>query len=213
MNSEIFSITVPVPRGTYPSVNHTAANASRRGKKTPEYHELFMAVRDAAAREIARLAWTPVDAYYDTTVIRIRSDLRKSDMSNLAKCELDALEPSREPRFTGDLKGYGHPFPGAFLNDNLVVPTFRIEYDPDGVDRVTIVIRRIYPFVPTARERAAVAIGASPAKKPPKRTPEPVRLPAPDRRPHAGGRVPMLNGKPISPDDAAALVRKFQNGG
>jgi hypothetical protein len=204
---DVLTFTVPLPSGTYPSVNHTGGNAARQGKKTPEYHDLFKAVRDIAAIEMERIGWQVAANYCDVTIVRVRADCRLSDASNLSKCEFDAMQPSRPPRYKGDLRAYRHPFPGVFTNDALVVPHPKVEFDAEGPDRLVIIVRRVFPFVPLPGD-AVAATGR--ARKPRARVTAPViALPEPLKAPAAADEpYGMLNGRPISYAEARDLALK-----
>jgi hypothetical protein len=71
-----------------------------------------------------------------------------SDAGNLAKCELDSLRPSTAHEEKRDRCA---PFAGVYLDDDQVRP-YRsdVEYDPRGIDRIVIVVRRRYPDIDVA---------------------------------------------------------------
>jgi hypothetical protein len=169
--ADVFSITVRIPNGVYPSFNHTFADGFRGGKKSEEYKELKRAVRAAAHFEMKRIGWiVPAPWYVLIELVRIVPDRRIRDSSNLGKAELDALEPA-EP---GD-PGYDptDPFPGVYLNDHFAKMIPRIELDEGGIDRVTITARREYPPVhdppqnagKATRRRSDTDAGSKPAGK------------------------------------------------
>lgn len=124
--ADVLVITVPVPAGTYPSVNHTGRGVFKKGRKTDEYHELFNAVKTAAEEEMARIGWETATDYCWTSITRYKSTRRKQDVGNLGKCESDALTAA-----------------GVWIDDDRAAPvSLDIEYDPAGPDRVVIIVRR-----------------------------------------------------------------------
>jgi hypothetical protein len=129
----------------YPSVNHTGRDAMRGGRKSAEYLALFHAVRSAAQVAMDAVGWTePAPGYVALGLTRVVMDRRRRDMSNLGKCELDALEPER-PRDRGQHEREGRRvFPGLYRNDTFVIPEFNIEFDPNGPDRLIFVARRVF---------------------------------------------------------------------
>jgi hypothetical protein len=202
LTPDVLTFTVPLAGGTYPSVNHLGHSGVSHGKKSPEYHALFRAVRDAAADEIERIGWRPVHGYCDVEIIRVRPTRHRSDAGNIGKVEADSMEPSRAPRFEGDLDGYRHPFCGVFTNDCFVVPHPRIEYDPDGPDRIIVIVRRIFPFVPVADLPTTADVPA--ASRPRRRR---ARDAEPESAAARAGAA-LLNGRPISDDEAQKILER-----
>jgi Holliday junction resolvase RusA-like endonuclease len=129
--TDIFTITVPIPKGTYPSVNHTGINGFRGGGKSKEYRELFASVKAAAIAEMARTGWTTAEYDCAGWITRYHPHARKLDCSNLSKAENDALEEA-----------------GVVLNDTLIRPIHKdAQYDKNGPDRIVIVLQRLYPRI------------------------------------------------------------------
>jgi hypothetical protein len=127
--SDVFSITVEVPAGAYPSVNSLGRNGHRAGKKTAQYHELGRRVKAAAADEMERSGWEM--ATYDCKgwIVRYITDRRIMDASNIGKGEMDFLQGA-----------------GVVANDSLIRPiTKDIQLDPIGPDRIVILLIRLYP--------------------------------------------------------------------
>jgi hypothetical protein len=129
MQPDVLCITVPLESNAYPSTNGLGANSYRGGRKSPAYRTLFRDVKKAAETERARIGW-PTATYPCTVSLTLyRNDLCAADSGNLSKCEHDALTAA-----------------GVWEDDRLAVPcTFAIEYDPEGVPRVNIVVRRRFP--------------------------------------------------------------------
>ena len=136
--SDVLSFTVPTfPGGgaKYPSVNELLGRV--KGRKNPEYHDLRIAVREAARDAMALTGWITATYYVDLHWKRYIVTKRGFDPMNCMKCELDALEPDPE-----------HDFPGVYLNDSLVRPHPDLPmYDPapGAIDRVAIAVFRLYP--------------------------------------------------------------------
>ena len=127
--SDVLTITVPTP-AHYPTVNTMWATSARRGKKIPSYHILFDAVYEAAKAEMARTGWQTADYYVETKgVLYVTSARAVPDPSNCMKCENDAMTAAK-----------------VWRDDALARPcSVDIEYDPDGVGRVVIMLRRRFP--------------------------------------------------------------------
>jgi hypothetical protein len=167
---EVLSFTIPtfdlsLPTRRYPSVNGMWAQGVRRGRKTPEYHYLFGAVRDAARVEMERVGWVTAVGRVEVHLRRYMVTLLGADPSNLAKCELDAMAPAR----AGE-----DPFPGVYANDRLVRPFPDIVYDPapDAVDRIAIAVFRL-PVPPLADAGPRTRRKAPAAESPPLRATRP----------------------------------------
>ena len=173
---DVFVITVPVPKGTYPSVNHVGGNGFRGGFKSHEYRTLGKSVLEAAQEEMNRVGWQTATYYVSGSITRYQTTRIHSDPSNLGKCEWDFLEKA-----------------GVVENDTLIRPTVKdIQYDPDGVDRIVIVLQRLYP-------RAADTIKPKDVRVP-KVVATVNPLPPVTRAPK--DRVAHVNGKPVSYGEA-----------
>lgn len=190
--ADVLSFVVPTfPGGgtRYPSVNGMWATGLRYGAKTPEYVDLFRAVRLAAWDEIRSSEWKTATDRVEVHLRRYVTTRRQTDASNQGKCELDAMAAWKHGE---DIPG----FPGLYDNDFRVRPFLDVVYDPspDATDRICIAVFRLF----TGAEKAVV--------KP--------RLPKPPDVPHvvqtrpsaASGSVPTLNGKPITMQEALAYV-------
>ena len=175
---DIFTITVPVPKGTYPSSNNMGGNGFRGGFKTREYKALGQSVLDASIAEMQRIGWDTATYYVSGSITRYQKTRIHSDPSNLGKCECDFLEKA-----------------GVVLNDTLIRPIAKdIQYDPDGEDRIVIVLQRLYT-------RAADTV--SPKLKP-IRTPKAVAivnpLPPVTKAPKVG--LAYIDGKAVTYGEA-----------
>lgn len=123
--SDVLVVTVPIA-ARYPSVNHTGQDGMRTGRKSPEYRELFAAIKESAEIEMAHFGWSKATDLVHTTIVLYRSTKRRQDAGNVAKCELDALTVA-----------------GVWEDDSLAKPVvLDIEYDPSGPDRVVIILRK-----------------------------------------------------------------------
>ena len=149
MNSDVLTISVPLA-SRYPSVNHLGRDGVRAGRKTPEYHALFAAVKEAAEREIVRTGWTTAHDCVDTSVVLYRTTQRWQDPQNIGKVELDSLTAAK-----------------VWADDHLAKPWHTdIEYDPNGPDRVVIILRRRFtisvakphPIIVEARKNKAKVV-------------------------------------------------------
>lgn len=204
--------TEPTRPARYPTVNHQVRGAASYGRKTVDYEALFADVADAG-REAVRLGWQTIVYPCRTRIYRFVTDHLVRDALNLGGCEANALTAS-----------------GVWSDDSVGRPIeLDILVDPAGPDRVFIEIVRIPPppgIAPRAprpkiakrsrgRRRAALT-GGEPSH-------DVARLPmiaaagvpeAPvagtsSRQPPPEG-VPLLNGVPISLEDAKELLfREF----
>lgn len=182
--SDVLVVTAPLG-ARYPSQNHTGADGARFGKKSPEYHDLFAAVADAARAEIERTGWACASFYVEASCTLYRRADR-IDPSNVGKCEFDALTAA-----------------GAWASDKLARPVhLEVEIDPEGDERVVLVLRRRYPQrVPKPSLAERVRLEARSAA--PKRTPAAAAPPAADAPPSKGmPRVAWRDGKPIPYEQA-----------
>jgi hypothetical protein len=193
--SDLLTLTVLTPvvagRARYAGVNAISDHGAYHGRKSSEYLELFRAVREAARAEMERVGWVTWPHPCEVQVVRYHRTARMSDSGNIGKAEMDALAPSTPNQEARDKCA---PFPGVYENDSLVRPYHAsVEYDPDGPDRVVIIVRRRYPDV------AAVVV---PRKR---------RVVVPERPAAAiapkAQRMALLNGKPIAMQDALKLLR------
>ncbi len=109
------------------------------GRKTPEYHALYEAVKEAAKAEILRTGWVTADDEVATSIVLYRSTSRRQDCGNIGKVESDALTAA-----------------AVWVDDRYAKPWHTdIEYDPSGPDRVTIVLRRRFSLPCVATKMAA----------------------------------------------------------
>lgn len=212
--ADVLSFQVLTPRGVYPSVNHLSLGNHRGGKKTPEYHELMLAVREAARAEMERVGWETADYYVDVYWKRYITTRRQFDAMNGMKCELDAMEPYYPT--PEEIACGTRPFLGVYANDSLVRPhpdIPQVDLRPGSVDRIAISVFRLFPSildlnsngvkttrVPKIRgkeTRRDLACDSSeiPAKLPTKQITIGERL------------VAYLNGVPIPYEDGLAMVR------
>lgn len=187
--------TFPGGGSKYPSVNGMWASGVRYGKKTPEYHDLFVAVREAAWAEVKRTGWETAADRVEVHLRRYVTNNRARDAANFGKCELDALS-----RWN-----HGQPcqgFPGVYVDDALVRPFLDVVIDPreGAVDRIAFAVFRVVLF------------GADRA---PKRRRPAVTLAPPELKPHESivtngkpksYRLPTLNGQPITMEKARELI-------
>ena len=187
MNSrDVFSITIPVPSGTYPSVNHLGINGQRGGGKSREYEELFASVKEAALAEMARIGWTTAEYDVEGWFTRYHPRANVFDCSNAFKAEPDALEKA-----------------GVVANDTLIRPFHKsAQYDPIGPDRVVIVLQRLYPRITDVRAAAPPKSARKPKAKPPEQIVPPL-----SRRPSTG-QTAQINGHDVPYGEAARLVRE-----
>lgn len=123
-------------------------NAVSYGKKTPEYHDLFEAVRTAAWDEMRRIGWVTAEDRVEVHLRRYCVDYRSRDASNLGKCEFDAMARWK----------HGQPiegFPGIYVNDAQVRPFPDVVVDPrEGArDRIAIAVFRVALFGEVAKRR------------------------------------------------------------
>jgi hypothetical protein len=147
--SDLLTLTVLTPvvagRARYAGVNAISDHGAYHGKKSAEYLELFRAVREAARAEMERVGWVTWPHPCEVQVVRYHRTARMSDCGNLGKAEMDAMAPSTPNQEARDKCAH---FPGVYLNDSLVRPYHAsVEYDPDGPDRVVIIVRRRYPDI------------------------------------------------------------------
>jgi len=181
--SDVLVVTAFVP-GAYPSVNAVGRDSFRGGRKSPEYVDLFAAVRDAAEAETARIGWVCAEYPCDVSVTFYHRDKRRRDCSNLAKTELDALTAA-----------------GVWVDDTLARAVhLDIEYDPAGESRVVIVVRRKF-----AVHVAQVSPLLAKARRTRGRSPESELVHA--EAPKPPGRVAYINGKPVPREQALAEIR------
>lgn len=202
--ADVLSIEVPtfIDGGSvYPSVNMMWAQGVRYGKKTPEYHDLFVAVREAAWEAIKSTGWETAEERVEVHLRRYVPDYRQRDSSNLGKVELDAMRRWKN----------GEPcvgFPGVYVDDNLVRPFPDVVVDPreGAVDRIAIAVFRVVLFgaaAPAKRKAprpAPIAAAATEVSKFRKSETAAEQL--------GDGRLPTLNGKTIRMEDALALIHK-----
>lgn len=176
---DVFSISVPLPKGSYPGVNHLGADGFRGGRKTANYHALRKSVMDAAQREMARTGWETATWYCECTWTRYSRTRRLSDPGNGNKVEADALEAA-----------------GVVENDTLLRPIhLSCEYDPDGVERIVIVLLRRYP--PLLTKGAPLKRGMRPRLL--------AAAKAKDSKPMP---MALLDGKPVPYEHARRMIFK-----
>jgi hypothetical protein len=207
MKIDALRIVVEVPtyegrdgvyRERYASTNSISDHGQYHGAKSEEYLDLFRRVREAARAEIAATGWSTWPYDCEVSVTRYHRTLRRPDSSNLGKVEVDALAPSvpHEER-----RDRCEPFLGVYMNDRQARPYHATtEYDPEGPDRVLIVVRRRYmdpaqaPRSTESTEKRQ-ATGASP--RPKVKTPRAIAA-ADEANTAADERTATLGGQPIS---------------
>ncbi len=174
--SLVLAFTVPAPR-KYPSVNHLGRDGFRGGKKSPEYHELFDAVKRAAEAEMLRVGWECADYLVDASLTVYFDSGRQADAGNTGKCELDAMTAA-----------------GVWRDDRLARPLrLDTEHDPSGPSRIVIVARRKFP--PYIQQASSLVVKARQiAAKKNSAAPSPVLQPQ---------KVMYVNGVPVPYDDRA----------
>jgi len=217
---DLLRIVVPTPifetkkgalRERYASANAVSDHGRFGGRKSEEYLALFRAVREAARAEMIATAWATWEHDCEVLVVRYHRTLVASDATNLGKVECDALEPSTPLE---DRRDGSAPFPGIFLNDRQVRPySSDTEYDPEGPDRVLITVRRRYPNAialaavqPKRRRKADAPTPDASPDLPPGFSPMGIH------REQADPRLPSLNGKRISFEEAARLMGSGKSG-
>lgn len=199
--SDVLAFEVPTfPAGgsKYPSVNGMWAQGVRYGKKTPEYHDLFVAVRQAAWEQINATGWETATDRVEVHLRRYVPDHRQRDSSNFGKVEFDAMARWK----------HGEPcvgFPGIYVNDMLVRPFPDVVVDPreGAVDRIAIAVFRVVMFgdvAPAKRRRGPIAD-----------TPASVAAKA-STAAAIGERFALLNGKPVRMEEALAMVNREGSG-
>lgn len=187
---DVLAFTVPTFHGSgfnYPSVNELIGPV--KGKKTPEYHDLKIAVREAARAEMERTGWVTATYYVDLFWKRYVTSRRGFDPMNCLKCESDSMEPDPESGFAG-----------VYVNDKLVRPHVDLpQYDsaPDAIDRIAIAVFRLYPTILDAPKGVA-------KPRAPKAAPIPHIVQT--RAVVPTGPQALLNGVPISREQALALI-------
>jgi hypothetical protein len=148
--NDVLVVTVPIA-GAYASMN-SLDRIDRR--KSPAYLDLFRDTRELTRRAIEEQGWSTREYFVETQVVRYTRDLRafNGDAGNIGKAELDALSPSTAQQ---ERRDGCKPFAGVWVNDRLARP-YRadIEYDPDGIERVVIIMRRRFPDPAGTRKRS-----------------------------------------------------------
>jgi hypothetical protein len=129
---DVLTICIPTfPDGgsVYPSVNHLGCDGRRGGRKSPEFHALFEAVKIAAEYEMLG-GWTTATYLVEVHLKRYLTTRKSTDSSNLGKCEIDALQAA-----------------GVVVNDSLVRLFADVQYDPSpgAIDRISLVVIRTFP--------------------------------------------------------------------
>jgi hypothetical protein len=169
--SDVLVISVPVD-GAYAGVNDVAAGWGA-AKKSPAYLSLFRDVREAARAEMTRTGWETATYACAVEVVRYYRTLRIGDADGLAKVPIDALSPSTPHQEARDRSA---PFAGVWVNDRLARPLRAdVEYDPDGEDRLVIVVRRRFPDPLAAEKRPRSARRTPMAANTPPAPPAPAR--------------------------------------
>lgn len=184
--SDVFSITVDVPEGAYPSVNSLGGNGHRAGRKTSQYHELGRRVKAAAAAEIERSGWAMATYDCHGWIVRYITERRIMDASNIAKGEMDFLQGA-----------------GVVANDSLIRPiTKDIQFDPSGPDRIVIILLRLYPRVQDVGKKHPARAGQARSTRPPAlaRRGRDVELHPSTKAPQ--GRIAYIDGRPASYGEA-----------
>lgn len=215
---DVLVITVPIV-GAYASTNDVG-KIDRR--KSPAYKDLFRNTREIARAEMARVGWLPATFNCDVSIVRYTPTLQRRDASNLGKAELDALSPSTAQQI---LRDRCEPFAGVWTNDELARPFHAdVQYDPNGEDRIVVVIRRRFPDPPpkpAAEQRPENARkGPAQPRQRTQRTP-PTYLTAirPAAASHEtatahprpaviGDARPLINGRPVTHEEAMRELRK-----
>jgi Holliday junction resolvase RusA-like endonuclease len=125
--TDILSLSLALG-SSYPSVNHTGKDGFRGGRKSDAYKKLFTDVETAARSEIERTGWAIASTECALTVVRYIPDRRRTDASNLAKVECDALTKA-----------------GVWIDDRLANPcSLAVRYDPAGPHRIVIIVVKLY---------------------------------------------------------------------
>lgn len=161
MSVDVLVLTVPI-NGAYASMN-SLDRIDRR--KSPAYLDLFRDTREIARVEMERAGWTTREYYVATEVIRYTRDMRafNGDASNLGKCELDSVSPSTPKQ---EARDRCHSFAGVWTNDRFARPySATIEYDPEGEERVVVILRRRFPDPGSAKDRKRTPRAAVAAAK------------------------------------------------
>ena len=192
--SDVLALSIPLG-STYPSVNHLHKDGFIGGRKSDAYKTLFADVKTAAEAEIARTGWETASTECALTVIRYQETRRRSDATNLAKVEADALTAA-----------------GVWADDRLATPvTLMVRFDPAGQHRLAIVVVKLHE---ATTESAQVGKKSAPrrprAAKPPAR-PAPFVGDAVDRwRP--GDTIPdgyaLLGSKLVTMEFALEKIRE-----
>lgn len=205
---DTITIVVPVV-GPYASTNDVASGFGG-AKKSSAYLELFRGCRRAAQREVERVGWTPASYRCKVEIVRYTRSRGMKDAGNVGKVELDALSPSTPKQSERD---NAPPFAGLWTNDQLARPfTADIEYDPEGMERVVIHVRRRFPdpltLEPQTRPwKHTSGSVAQPSGRRAKRAQEPATAAKQASAPvAAGGMVATCNGKPIAREDALKMI-------
>jgi hypothetical protein len=184
MTRDALMIEIPLSTTTYPSRNHELGGGRRYSAKSNAYKILFRAVVDAAicAREHG---WQTIDTPCDFSVTRYCSDFRVRDAMNLGGCEANALTQGL-----------------AWTDDTLGAPAHvDIQIDPDGYDRVLIILRRQY-----SRDREPRAARPITRKRKRGRSRDSSAVLASGA---SDGRQAELNGKPVSENEKQKLLKTY----
>lgn len=177
--SDVLVLTVPLRFGMgYPTANDSGS-AFRGGKKSPAYKALAYDVEEAAKAAMGD-GWVPIAYPCRAIITYYRPDRIVVDALNLGSCEANALTRA-----------------GVWTDDELArEPILSYQPGDPGEPRVVIVVQRLAPPI------GAVARVARPRGP---KLPEPPHVV--QTRPGAvSGPVPTLNGKPITMQDALALI-------
>ncbi|HVA26658.1 MAG TPA: hypothetical protein VNF68_00655 [Candidatus Baltobacteraceae bacterium] len=170
---DLLAFTVATPEGAYPSVDVMFGSSHRGGLKTKEYHELARRVRHAARIAMIAANWTTANSLVEVHWKRFVTNRRRGgDAANGLKCELDAMQPhspTERERERGETD-----FAGVYINDNLVRPFPdhpMLDTTPGAIDRVSIVVMRLFPAVALARNAPAAPTQSRPKAARPKLEP------------------------------------------
>jgi hypothetical protein len=132
---DVLVISIPLVHGIYPSRNAENSGSGRYSAKNQSYAKLFATV-EAAAREAVNQGWKTINTHCDFYVTRYVRDERQRDAANIASCEANGLTRG-----------------GAWTDDSLAAPAhFDIQCDPEGEDRISIIIMRRFQHQIIARE-------------------------------------------------------------
>ena len=186
--TDVLVLTIPLRFGMgYPTANGAVTGALRAGAKSPSYKALAFDVEEAAKAAVDA-GWEPIAYPCRLSITYYRPDRHVVDAANCGSAECNALTRA-----------------GVWTDDELARPIL-LDYQPGdpGAARVVVIVQRLAPPLGLAPRAARPRRNAVPATIPPasdSNAPQAPEWPA-------STRVPTLNGKPISMQEAIALVHK-----